>query len=449
MQQNPSSPNVQKEKKENPRRDEILAKLKSFLFEHWGTKLLALFIAIALWAGLITQDPNLTREKQFTDVSVNVTGADTLRRNGFIVLEELDSLADDFTLRVNVPQGQYSAAQASNYNLRLDLSKIKAAGEQSVKVQFTNSSTYGRVSEVVPPSVSLTVDQYVTRYRIPVMVVPTGDMPEGFYATTPSTNPPMVTISGPKTIVEKIASVQVEADQSALPAQEGTVRRAMPFVLVDAAGAPVEHDLIQVTNESVLLDSVIVEQTLYTKRTVEMSAVGLVNGQPAEGYEVKGVYVTPSEVTIAGRADDIKNIDLLYANNSVDVTDLKDSTSKIFLLRSSNVIKYASTDVVTVAVEIGPIITGRAYVAPIRLENLPIYLMETSGMQSATVYIRGAQYWLDSLSSADVSVFSDLSNITEAGTYEVPLNCVVQGGEGQSYTCDIMPETVMITIEKR
>ncbi len=448
MQQNPSSPNVQKEKKDN-RRDAILAKLKSLLLEHWGTKLLALLIAIALWAGLITQDPNLTREKQFTDVTVNVTGADSLRRNGFIVLEEMNALAEDFTLRVDVPQGQYAAAQPSNYNLRLDLSRIKEAGKQSVKVLYTNSSTYGRVSDVVPSSVLLTVDQYVTRYRIPVMVVTTGDVPEGFYATMPTTDPPMVAVSGPKTIVDKIVSVQVEADQSTLPAQEGPVRRALPFVLVDANGAPVKHDLLQVTSESVLLDSVIVEQTMYTKRTVEMSNVGLVAGQPAEGYEVKGVYVTPSTVTIAGRAEEIEKIDLMYANNTVDITDRRESASKVFLLRSPNAIQYSSTDVVTVAVEIGPIITGRAYVAPIRLENLPIYLMETSGMQSATVYIRGAQYWLDSLSSSAISVFSDLSNITSPGIYEVPLNCVVQGGEDQSYTCDIMPQSVTITIEQR
>jgi hypothetical protein len=47
--------------------------------------------------------------------------------------------------------------------------------------------------------------------------------------------------------------------------------------------------MLQVTSESVLLDSVIVEQMVYTKRTVEMSQLGLVTGTPAEGYEIKGV----------------------------------------------------------------------------------------------------------------------------------------------------------------
>ena len=63
--QNPSNQNL-KEKKDHARRDAFLRRVRSILLENWGTKLLAIFIAVALWAGLITQDPALTREKVFT-----------------------------------------------------------------------------------------------------------------------------------------------------------------------------------------------------------------------------------------------------------------------------------------------------------------------------------------------------------------------------------------------
>ena len=51
------------------------------LTHNWGWKLLSLLLAVSLWAGLITQDPNLTRERRFTDVPISLTGQDTLRRN--------------------------------------------------------------------------------------------------------------------------------------------------------------------------------------------------------------------------------------------------------------------------------------------------------------------------------------------------------------------------------
>ena len=121
--------------------------------------LLALLIAVALWAGLITQDPTLTREKLFTDVNVSVNGADALKRNGFIVLEDVAQVLDDVTVRVEVPQAQYASVQAGNYSVRIDLSRIKKAGQQEVKILSTNSTAYGTVVEIDPPSGTLTVDE--------------------------------------------------------------------------------------------------------------------------------------------------------------------------------------------------------------------------------------------------------------------------------------------------
>ena len=447
--QNPSPPNMQKDKQDGARRAAILRRIRSILLENWGTKLLAILIAIALWAGLITQDPTLTREKQFNDVSVSINGADTIKRYGYIVLNDLDELLDNVTLRVSVPQGQYTTAQASNYSVRIELSRLRQAGEQTVKIQSTNSTAYGTVMEIVPSSVTLTVDEYVTRYRVPVTVVTEGEVPEDFYALDPATDPAMVAVSGPKTLVEQVVSAKVVVDQSTLPAKEGKVRRALSFELVDVNGNPIESNLLEVTSESVLLDSIIVEQTVYSKRTVQMSDVGLVTGEPAAGYEVKDVYISPSVVIIAGREAVIQDLDLFYANNTVDITGLSESVSKVLWVRSPSTIKYASTDMVTVAVEIGPIITGRAYASQIRLLDMPTHLMETSGMQSATVYIQGAQNWLDTLSSSDIMVYCDMSGITEPGNYTVPLTCVVEGGENQSYICDIMPQTVDVIIEQR
>lgn len=447
--QNPSNQNLHKEKKEHARRDAILRKLRSIFLENWGTKLLAIIIAIALWAGLITQDPTLTREKQFTDVTVSVNGADTLKRYGYIVLEDLDEVLNNVAVRVSVPQGQYSATQAGNYSVRIDLSRIREVGEQEVKILSTNSSTYGTVTEIVPPTVTLTVDEYVTRYRIPVAVVTEGEAPEGFHAMTPSTDPPMIAVSGPKTLVERIVSAQVVADQSTLPAQEGDVRRALAFTLVDENGAAIQSDMLEVTSESVLLDSIIVEQMVYTERTVEFSDLGLVTGEPAEGYEIKGVYLTPASVTIAGRASAIMDMNVLYADNTVSVRGLTQSVTKSLKVRQPSTIKYASTDMVIVSVEIGPVITSRAYEAAVSLQGLNASLREVGGLRTATVHLTGAQPWLDTLGASDVALACDLSSITEPGTYTLPLVCEVAGSEGQEFTCEISPASVVVTVIER
>ena len=92
-------------------------RLWRLIYHNWPWKLLALFLALCLWAGLITQDPTLTRERVFTDVTVSVVGPDTLRRNsGLIVLSGLEDENLTARLRVDVPQREYNTVTASNYN---------------------------------------------------------------------------------------------------------------------------------------------------------------------------------------------------------------------------------------------------------------------------------------------------------------------------------------------
>lgn len=446
MQQNPPNANQHRDKQEHVRRDALLRLLRSLFLENWGAKLLAIFIAVALWAGLISQDPSLTRDKQFTNVTVNVNGADTLKRNGFVVLDDVDALLDDVDVRVSVPQGQYANAAASNYSIRIDLSRIKAAGEQEVRILSTNTSTYGTVVEIVPSSITVQVDEYITRYRIPVSVVTEGEPPEGFHASDPSADPPIIAVSGPKSIVSRIVSAQVVANQATLPAKEGTVRRAMAFTLLDEDGQTIDSDLLQITSESVLIDAIVVEQTVYSQRVVYLSDLGLVTGEPADGYEIKGVYISPGIVTIAGRASIIQDINLLYADGTVSVNGLTQSINKSLRVRQPSTLKYVSTDTVTVAVEIGPITVSRTYEGRVTLQGLSAALRETGEARTATLHVTGAQPWLDGLSEEDITLLCDLSAITEPGTYTLPLSCAIRDDAGQSYTYEISPAEVVVTV---
>ena len=63
-----------------------------FLHNGW-LKLISILISLVLWAGLISQDASLTRDKTFQNVNVNIIGNDTLINNGFIVVSNLDDLS--------------------------------------------------------------------------------------------------------------------------------------------------------------------------------------------------------------------------------------------------------------------------------------------------------------------------------------------------------------------
>jgi hypothetical protein len=140
---------------------------------------------------------------------------------------------------------------------------------------------------------------------------------------------------------------------------------------------------------------------------------------------------------------------MLYADSTVNVSGLKESVNKAIRVRQPSTLKYVSTDLVTVAVEIGPVITTRAYEAQVELYGLAANLREVGGLRTASVLLTGAQPWLDGLSSADVKLSCDMGSIAEPGTYVLPITCTVEGGEGESYTCEINPPSVVVTVIAR
>ncbi len=447
-QQNPQTPRETGKKGIFQHLRTAVVTLLESLYRNWPTKLLALVLAIALWAGLITQDPSLTRERRFANVSINVTGADTLKRNGFIVTSNLDEVLDDVTLTVDVPQKQYATVQASNYNVRVDLTRIKEAGTQEVRILSTSTSTYGSVTALSPATVQLEVDEYITRYRIPVAVEVQGDAPEGYYAGEPSLDPPTIAVSGPKKLVDKIVRAEVKIDQTALPSREGTVRKAVPFTLMDEDNNAIQSDLLQVTSESVLLDSIIVEQHLYASRSIPMTDLGLVTGTPAEGYEIKDVYITPAEVTIAGRRSVLEGIDLLYANSPISVNNLKSTITQSIRIRQPAQLAHISTSEVIVTVEIGPVMRTETFEnIPLRIKNLADGLTAHVDVNttSGTVHLTGEELWLDTVFARYVTLYCDATGLG-AGTYELQLMCDVRLSEDEHYTYEIEPASVQVTI---
>lgn len=270
------------------------------LTHQWGWKLTSLILAICLWGGLISQDTTLPREKTFENIRVNITNEETLRQNGLIVVSGLEKV-NTVRIKAQVPQRNYSAATAANYNVRLDLSQIKSPGVQKARIVATpvSASLYGAVTDLSMEEVTLVVEEYATRARIPVQVEVIGQGPEGFYLPAPTPNPAAVEIGGPKSLIEQVARCIVIFDQGTLPAKAGSVLTSVSYILQDYQGREVDASHITVSSQSINLRDIIVDQDLYPLTDVRISTQGLVSGQPAEGYQITNISVSPQSVQIA------------------------------------------------------------------------------------------------------------------------------------------------------
>lgn len=132
--------------------------LHHMFFHNLGYKLLALLLAILLWGMFITQDPSVTRTKVFRNVEISYQSSTAaLMQRGFIVTSDIAECLENVTVEAEVPQLEYSAAQAHHYDLRVDLSGVKSPGEHRVPIVSTPDSTYGSVVSITPSYITVYV----------------------------------------------------------------------------------------------------------------------------------------------------------------------------------------------------------------------------------------------------------------------------------------------------
>ena len=328
--------------------------LRHLLLHNGWLKAIAVLISVVLWAGLISQDEAITRDKTFQNVAVSVSGAEALKSNSLIVVSDLDELLDDVTITAAVPQKQYERAEASIYNVRLDLSRIKGTGEQEVKLQSTNSSTYGKVTSINPSSVKVQVEDYIVRQRIPVSVPPfEGEIPDGWYMSTPSVDPALIAVSGPGSIVQNISRARAYIKPEDSEWKEGQILTSSEIVLSNRMGEVVDSPLLRITSSSLTIDSVLIELNILPSKTFETAELIRTTGTAASGYTIKNIRISPETVTVAAREEVLEQMnDLSLDRNTINVENLKETTPFQLKVQKPSEDAILSNETITVTVEI-------------------------------------------------------------------------------------------------
>ncbi len=336
----------------------LLQGIKHVLLHNWGFKALAILISITIWAGLISQDETLTREKIFTDVNVNISGTDTMKRNGYIVVSDLSDSLKDVTAVAAVPQMQYDRAESSAYNIRVDLSRISGTGEQDLKLQSSTSSIFGRVSSISPESVKVQVDDFIYRYRIPVSVTVKGEVPSGWYMSTPNVDPPLVAVSGPRSLVNSISRARVFLDTSEIEWTEGTTVLTGGLELYNRNSEAVNSSLLDISYDGLKLDSVVLETTILPTKTFDTETMISTINQVKDGYEVKKIHISPESITVAARSEVLNQLtELSLSEHYVDLQNLSETTSYQIKVNKPSDSAVLSNDTISVTVEVQPVET--------------------------------------------------------------------------------------------
>lgn len=405
---------------------------------------LSLLTAVVFWSILVASDGTLTREKTFQNVAVSVTGESTLKSRGYIVMDDLDSLISGVKLTVEVTQSNYSRVSGTSYNPHIDLTQVTGEGENVLNVAFS-SQLYGPVVSCEPSSVRVNVERYITR-RVPVVLETSGGLP-GYYLDSAKTDPTMLSVSGPQSLVSQVARAVASIDVSLLSGERRSDRNSVQIRLQDAAGNTVESDLIEITNQTVLTDTVVVETELVPMREVPLEVESLVTGEPAEGYELLEVTVSQESLLIAAADEVLDAITVLTTDQPLSIEGAtQDVTGTVRLRRPTGIENTVPYDV-TVTARIGETTAQRTLrQVQVEVDGLDDSLRVSLSREKQTVQLTGPYTFINGLSQSDVRLFVDVNGLGE-GTHVVPVQISIDNAP--EFACALSSPEITVTIRAR
>lgn len=160
-------------------------------------------------------------------------------------------------------------------------------------------------------------------------------------------------------------------------------------------------------------------------------------GNPADGYAVTSVQVTPPTITIQGAAPALVNVS--YVNTQpIDITGKRATITQVVPLDLPPGTSSTSSSAVTVSIYIAPEVGSISAQAPVTVKNLGANLAEVVTPGSVTVTVKGP---LPRLTGLTIEPTVDVAG-RGPGTYLLP----VEVSTPSDVTMQVSPAEVTVTL---
>lgn len=296
-------------------------RLSTLLYNKKFTVILSVVLAFSLWLG-ISMTENPIRQQTFSDIGASITLEGTAAADlGLGIVSDVGS--QKFSVTVSGPNYIVSSLKAEDFSLSVSTVDINSAGTYNLDIiPTTNINKSGfTISSITPSSIDVTVDFIDTKEftLIPKLIGVSAS--EGLVAETPvisDSQQSTVTVKGPRSTVDKIASVGTLAEVNQTLATSQTFNSDV--VLYDnndkilyrytADGTVYDVNGNIVTNSYLTLSftNVKVTQPISKKKTVNCKAVFTNLPEGMSSDDVK-YTLSQNKVTVIGTPEIVDKLD--------------------------------------------------------------------------------------------------------------------------------------------
>lgn len=402
--------------------------MKKKLTHNLGLKIASVLISIALW--LVAVNINDPISQRVYTVSVQLLNMSTLTNSGKYV-EVLDN-TDTVRVTVRASRSVFSDFTEKNIVATADVSKLTE--DNLLPIEVASSKTGSKIESIKADKEFVEVrveDMMKLQKRISVEVL--NEPAEGYMLGTLSTDQNAVIISGPESVVERIARTQVEIN---VDGATSDVNITLPVYLYDAEGRKIEDSRLSKSVNEVFTKAVVLQKK-------EVPIEYTVKGEPAEGYIFAGEFIkNPKTVVVAAKPSVLKNINSIVVEDAIDIEgadanvettiELKQYLPDGVVLADGNSNGNVS---VTTVIEEEKLRTFEMPIKQIELSNVPDgYRAKVRGLEDTVmVKIIGLPSQVDAIREEDLKGSIDVTAYLlagegedfTAGTYYPPVNFVL------------------------
>ena len=365
--------------------------------------LLAFLIAIALWL-YVVGDVNPVIKVTVRDVPITYINQEKLAQDDRVLLKSSD---DNVDINISGPRATVTRVSKGDFQVIADVEGLKL-GDNTIRIDAKGPDS-AKIESLSIDKITVTIDEKVTETK-DVKVHFAGEVGEDKEPHAVELSSESVTVSGAKTLIQKVEHVDATIDVKTLGEELKTINAHL--VAVDKNGkevTPVDIDKKQISVAAVMLG----------KKTVSLE-VPVLNSDD-ETYEKDVTF--PKTVVVTGKESDLSNISSLSCK-AVDLKNITENTTiklEPVLPQGISVSEDVGDLLLNVKVKNLKNVIYNIDSGDIVMKNIGDGLQAEVQTENISLDIFAKEADIKNIAESDVTVSCDLSRL-KAGTHNVKIS---------------------------
>ncbi|MCZ0756904.1 CdaR family protein [Anoxybacillus sp. J5B_2022] len=412
-------------------------KLDNLMNNHWFMKIFALLLAIMLYMSVNIEEKE--SKSGITRNSIGQTDIETVTNVPVVTYyDEQNLVVSGVPKTVNVTlEGPASilkpTALQRDFEIYVDLTNLEL-GTYTVPIKYKNISDKLTV-KIEPSTAKVTIQEKVSHdFSVDVDFIHKNKLADGYSVEEPIVKPSVVTITGAKDVVERVALVKARVD---LDGALDTLKQESRVMAYDREGRILDVNI----NPSV------VEVTVPIKSPSKSVPLKINRtGTLKEGLSIVKIETVPNEVTIFGPKDKIDSIEFIDGI-TINLDDITSDTTLEVPVPLPEGVKSVDPAKVKIHIQVQQEETKTFSSLPIHVLGLgDQYTVQFLNPKDGNmdVQVSGAPSVLDSIRADDLQLYV---NASELGVGEHEVEVEVNGP--QNITWKLPDNKAKIRISQR